>query len=145
MMVLPIGEGTTMTRDEMLKVIGDGYIARVNGDVDKVLAAFTPDATFTLNAAPQQPTVSVAAEGSGMRAALSQLIEAFAFHKLDIVDSVIEGSKAAIRTRFTVTCRATGQTAVTEALDLIEFRDGKVASYTQFFDTAVADRLACKA
>jgi ketosteroid isomerase-like protein len=136
MMVLPIGEGTTMTRDEMLKVIGDGYIARVNGDVDKVLAAFTPDATFTLNAAPQQPTVSVAAEGSGMRAALSQLIEAFAFDKLDIVDSVIEGSKAAIRT---------GQTAVTEALDLIEFRDGKVASYTQFFDTAVADRLACKA
>jgi ketosteroid isomerase-like protein len=146
MMVLPIGEGTTMTRDEMLKVIGDGYIARVNGDVDKVLAAFTPDATFTLNAAPQQPTVSVAAEGSGgMRAALKQLIYAFAFEKLDIVDSVIEGSKAAIRTRFTVTCRATGQTAVTEALDLIEFRDGKVASYTQFFDTAVADRLACKA
>lgn len=130
-----------MTRDEMLKVMGDGYIARVNGDVDKVLAVFTPDAKFTLNAAPPQPTVSVMTEGGGMRAALSQLVEAFEFKDLKIVDSVVEGSKAAIRIRFTVRSRATGKMAVTESLDLIEFRDGKVASYTQFFDSAIADRL----
>jgi ketosteroid isomerase-like protein len=57
------------------------------------------------------------------------------------VESVVEGSKAAIRIRFTVTSRATGKSAVTESLDLIEFRDGKVASYRQFFDSAIADRL----
>jgi ketosteroid isomerase-like protein len=126
----------------MLKVMGDGYIARVNGDVDKVLSVFTPDAKFTLNAAPPQPTVSVMTEGSGgMRTALSQLVEAFEFKDLKIVDSVVEGSKAAIRIRFTVTSRATGKSAATESLDLIEFRDGKVASYTQFFDSAIADRL----
>lgn len=131
-----------MTRDEMLRVMSDGYVARVNGDVDKVLAVFTPDAKFTLNAAPPQPTVSVMAEGNGgMRAALSDLIEAFEFKDLKIVDSVVEGSKAAIRIRFTVTSRATGKSAVTESLDLIEFRDGKVASYTQFFDSAIAARL----
>ncbi len=131
-----------MTRDEMLKLMGDGYIARVNGDVDKVLAVFTPDAKFTLNAAPPQPTVSVMTEGSGgMRTALSLLVDAFEFKDLKIVDSVVEGSKAAIRIRFTVTSRATGKSAVTESLDLIEFRDGKVASYTQFFDSAIADRL----
>jgi ketosteroid isomerase-like protein len=137
-----LGEDLQMTREEMLKVMGDGYIARVNGDVDKVLEAFTPDATFTLNAAPPQPTVSVMTEGSGgMRAALSALIEAFEFKDLEIIDSVVEGSKAAIRIRFTVTSRATGKTAVTETLDLIEFRDGKVASYTQFLDSAMASRL----
>ena len=76
-----------------------------------------------------------------MRAALSDLIEAFEFKNLEIIDSVVEGAKAAIRIRFTVTSRATGKTAVTESLDLIEFRDGKVASYTQFFDSAVATRL----
>jgi ketosteroid isomerase-like protein len=131
-----------MTRDEMLRVMSDGYVARVNGDVDKVLAVFTPDAKFTLNAAPPQPTVSVMAESNGgMRAALSDLIEAFEFKDLKIVDSVVEGSKAAIRIRFTVTSRATGKSAVTESLDLIEFRDGKVASYTQFFDSAIAARL----
>ena len=130
-----------MTRDEMLKLMGDGYIARVNGDEDKVLAVFTPDAKFTLNAAPPQPTIAVMTEGGGMRTALSQLVEAFEFKDLKIVDSVVEGSKAAIRIRFTVISRATGKSAVTESLDLIEFRDGKVASYTQFFDSAIADRL----
>lgn len=131
-----------MTRDEMLRVMGDGYIARMNGDVDKVLAVFAPDAKFTLNAAPSQPTVAVMTEGSGgMRTALTQLVKAFEFKDLKIVDSVVEGSKAAIRIRFTVTSRATGKSAVTESLDLIEFRDGKVASYTQFFDSAIADRL----
>ena len=131
-----------MTREEMLRVMGDGYIARVNGDVDKLLAVFTPDAKFSLNAAPPQPTVSVMTEGAGgMRTALSQLVEAFEFKDLQIVESVVEGSKAAIRIRFTVTSRATGKSAVTESLDLIEFRDGKVASYRQFFDSAIADRL----
>jgi ketosteroid isomerase-like protein len=141
-MMVPSWGGLQMTRDEMLKLMGDGYTARVNGDVDKVLAVFTPDAKFTLNAAPPQPTVSVMTEGSGgMRTALSQLVEAFEFKDLKIVDSVVEGSKAAIRIRFTVTSRATGKSAATESLDLIEFRDGKVASYTQFFDSAIADRL----
>jgi ketosteroid isomerase-like protein len=131
-----------MTRDQMLKVIGEGYAARMRGDVDGILAAFTPDAKFTLNAAPPQACVAVDTKGcDGMRAALGELVDAFEFQKLDIVDSVVEGSKAAIRIRFTVRSRATGRTAVTESLDLIEFRDGKVASYTQFFDTAIADRL----
>ena len=77
----------------------------------------------------------------GMRAALNELVDAFEFQQLDIVDSVVEGSRAAIHIRFTVRSRATGKTAVTESLDLLEFRDGKLASYTQFFDTATADRL----
>ena len=76
-----------------------------------------------------------------MREPIRALIDAFEFKDLEIIDSVVEGSKAAIRIRFTVTSRATGKSAVTETLDLIEFRDGKVASYTQFLDSAIASRL----
>jgi ketosteroid isomerase-like protein len=43
-----------------------------------------------------------------------------------------------------VRSRQTGNVAVTESVDLVEFRDGKVASYTQFFDTAIADRLMAR-
>ncbi|HWV53373.1 nuclear transport factor 2 family protein [Pseudorhodoplanes sp.] len=131
-----------MTREQMLDAMGAAYAARVSGDVDRILAIFAPDAKFALNAAPPQTSVAVATEGStGMRAALTQLVNAFEFQKLDVIDSVVEGSKAAIRIRFTVKARATGKIGVTEALDLIEFRDGKIASYTQFLDTAIADRL----
>ena len=130
-----------MTREQMLKVMREAYAARVCGDVDGILTTFAPDAKFKLNATPPQAIVSVATEGGGMRATLRQLVDAFEFQKLDIIDSVVEGSKAAIRIRFTVKSRETGHTAVTESLDLIEFHDGKVASYTQFLDTAIADRL----
>lgn len=126
----------------MLQTIGEGYQARVRGDVDSFMQVFTPDARFTLNASPHQPAVSMHTEGAAsLRTAITQLIGAFEFQKLDIIDSVVEGSKAAIRIRFTVRSHATGKTAVTESLDLVEFRDGKVSSYTQFFDTAIADRL----
>jgi ketosteroid isomerase-like protein len=131
-----------MTREQMLDVMTAGYAARVAGDVENVLAIFTPDAKFVLNAGPPQTVVACATEGfSGMRSALTQLVDAFEFQNLEVIDAVVEGSKAAIRTRFTVKSRATGRTEVTESVDLVEFRDGKVASYTQFFDTAAADRL----
>jgi ketosteroid isomerase-like protein len=134
-----------MTREQMLQVMGACYAARVGGDVDRIVAAFSPDAKFTLNATPPQACVAVDTSGcDSMRTALGALVDAFEFQKLDIVDSVVEGSKAAIRIRFTVKSRATGRTAVTESLDLVEFRDGKVASYTQFFDSAIADRLTAK-
>ena len=131
-----------MTREEMMRVIGDAYAARVSGNVEGIVAAFAPNARFSLNAAPPLPTVAVATEGEGgIRKEMTQLVNAFEFQKLDVVDSVVEGSKAAVRIRFTVRSRTTGGIAVTESLDLFEFRDGKVASYTQFFDTALADRM----
>ncbi|MET0278968.1 MAG: nuclear transport factor 2 family protein [Pseudorhodoplanes sp.] len=136
-----------MNREAMLNVMREGYAARVKGDVDGLLASFTPDAKFRLNASsPQKAAVVHACAGAGeMRTSLEQLVDAFEFLSCDIVDSIVEGSKAAIRIRFKVRARHTGNVAVTESLDLIEFRDGKISSYTQFFDTAIADRLAAPA
>jgi ketosteroid isomerase-like protein len=131
-----------MDREQMLRVIGEGYAARVRGDVEGVLRVFTSDAKFSLNAAPQKAPVSLSTEGtSSLRQAMTQLVQTFEFQKLDILDAVVEGSKAAIRIRITVRSKQTGQVAETESLDLVEFRDGKVSSYTQFFDTAIAEKL----
>lgn len=119
-----------------------GYEGRVRGDVDAIVGIFTPDAKFKLNASAPQQTVALATEGvGGLRNALTQLVNAFEFQSCDIVDAVVEGSKAAIRIRFKVRSRQTDNVAVTKSLDLVEFRDGKIASYTQFFDTAIANRL----
>lgn len=131
-----------MDREQMLDLMRQGYAARVRGDVDGILTIFAPDAKFKLNAAPAQQNVAHATAGAvGMRSALTALVGAFEFQTCDIVEAIVEGSKAAIRIRFTVRSRQTGNVAVTESVDLVEFHDGKVASYTQFFDTAIADRL----
>jgi ketosteroid isomerase-like protein len=132
-----------MDRQGMLRTIEEAYAARVRGDVDGVLRAFAPDADFRINATPSHPQLGQAArDADALRNALKQLIDAFAFTDAKIVDSVIEGSKAAVRTSVTVRARSTGKSAKTELLDLLEFRDGKIVSFAQFCDTALANHLA---
>jgi ketosteroid isomerase-like protein len=57
---------------------------------------------------------------------------------------VVEGSKAAVRTRIKVTSTVTGQTAETETADFIEVKDGRIISFVQYCDTALAAKLATK-
>jgi ketosteroid isomerase-like protein len=129
-------------REQMLKIIRDTYAARVQGDVDGVLSHFSSDAVFRLNAAPYNQITSVhAIDGGELRRAMAQLIDNYEFSDYEIVDSVVEGAKVAVRSMFTVRARKTGNTAQTEVLDLIEFRDGKICSFAQFFDTAFANQL----
>jgi ketosteroid isomerase-like protein len=129
-------------RDQMLQTVRDAYAARVRGDVGGVLSHFSDDAVFRLNAAPYNQITSVhTLDGSELRTAMAQLIENYEFSDYEMVDSVVEGTKAAVRSMFTVRARRTGNTAKTEVLDLIEFRDGKICSFAQFFDTAFANNL----
>lgn len=129
-------------RDQMLQTVRDAYTARVRGDVDGVLGYFTDDAVFRLNAAPYNQVTAVhAIDGGELRHALAGLIDNYEFSDYEIVDSVVEGAKAAVRSMFTVRARKTGNMARTEVLDLIEFRDGKICSFAQFFDTAFANNL----
>lgn len=129
-------------REQLLQVVRDAYAARVLGDVDGVLTCFTKDTVFRLNAAPYNQITAVhAIDGGELRHALAQLIDNYEFSDYEIVDSVVEGDKAAVRSMFTVRARRTGNTAQTEVLDLIEFRDGKICFFAQFFDTAFANHL----
>lgn len=129
-------------RDEILGIVKKGYAARLRGDVEGVLSVFAKDAIFRLNAAPLNRVIAVhTIAGNELRQAMKQLIDNFEFSNFEIVDSVVEGSKAAVRSIFTVRARTTGHAAQTEVLDLIEVKDGKICSFLQFFDTAFANSL----
>jgi ketosteroid isomerase-like protein len=132
----------SMTRDEILRTISEVYRARVAGDVDAMMALVTDDARFAWNASAPMPQPPLVIEGPvAIRRALAGMVNDVEFRDLEIVDSVVEGLKAAFHTRFTACARASGKSALTETLDLVRFRDGKVSSYIQFFDTALAQQL----
>ena len=121
------------------------YAARVRGDVDGTVHHFDQNATFRLvGDTAASPVPGVAAGAPKFRAHLAELIKAFTFHSYDIVDMVVEGSKAAVRTRIRVTSTMTGQTAETETADFIEVKDGRIVSFVQYCDTALAAKLATK-
>ena len=77
-----------------------------------------------------------------MRAAMAGLVGAFEFKSHDIVALVVEGDRAVAHTRVRVRAAATGEEAVTEMADIFTFKNGKIASFLEFCDTALAAKMA---
>jgi ketosteroid isomerase-like protein len=132
-----------MDRAAVESMLKDAYRARVAGDVEATVRHFTDDATFALAGAREASPVAVRCTGcERIRAVMGGLIDAFRFSEHEILAIFLDGPKAAVHTRFRVRSAATGEEAVTETVDLMTFRDGKIAAYTQFCDTALAAKLA---
>jgi ketosteroid isomerase-like protein len=46
---------------------------------------------------------------------------------------LIDGAQAAVHWRAKIYSRITGTTVLTELIDVVAVRDGRIASYTEFF------------
>lgn len=120
----------------------DAYAARVRGDLDGVCRHFADDATFAMAGSTDASPVPVRCEGCDtIRGAMARLIAGFRFIDHQILSIIVEGSRAAVHARLRVRSEATGKEEVTETADLVTFKDGKIASFVQFCDTAMAAKL----
>src|SRR5690349_22692349 len=116
------------------KLIRDLYIARVRGDVDGVYEKFTPNARFQIAGASHSTPVAVTAVGAAeYRPLLAIMIKTFKLSDEEIMTLLIDGAKAAVHWRAKIFSRLTGTTVVTELVDMIEIREGRIGSYTEFF------------
>ena len=131
-----------LQRTDVLRIIDEGYAARARGDKAALAALWAPGATFRVAAAPgvlEKPLGLAIAAGP----AVDALIDRVAFKDYHREEAVIEGNKAAVLWR--VTLSAPGKDPVTTQLyDLWTINDdGRIASILQFGDTAtIAELLA---
>jgi ketosteroid isomerase-like protein len=110
------------------------YAARLCGDLDGMCKAFADDAVFQIAGAGQVSAVSNRAVGVGeIRPLLAVMIKTFKLRDQVIQDILIDGLKAAVHWRAGVHSRITGTMALTEFVALVEIRDGRIASYLEFF------------
>src|SRR4051812_28368474 len=125
----------TMTeRQETERLLRDLYSARVRGDVAAVYEKFTPNARFQIAGASHSTPVAVTAVGAGeYRPLLAIMIKTFKLSDDEIMTLLIDGAKAAVHWRAKIFSRLTGTTVVTELVVIIEIRDGRIGSYTEFF------------
>jgi ketosteroid isomerase-like protein len=61
------------------------------------------------------------------------MIKTFKLSEHTILAMLIDGAKAAVHWRAKIHSRITGTTVLTELVDLIEIRNGRIASYVEFF------------
>lgn len=129
-------------RAEIERLVREAYATRLRGDLDGVCRLFAPDAKFEMAGARHASPVPLTSIGSDQyRLALVQIIKTFALTDHTILDLLIDGDKAAVHWRANVRSTLTGESVVTEVVDLIEIKGGRITSFTEFCDTAMAARL----
>lgn len=132
-------------REDIERLIREAYAARVRGDVEGVMRAFDPRAEFELLGNQSTSPIPMRAVGANdIRERIAALVRNFPFESHAFTNMVIEGSKAATRSRVRIKSNITGQTADTEFADFIEVKNGRIVSFVQFIDTALAAKLATK-
>ncbi len=124
-----------MTDREQIEGLLHGlYAARARGDLDGMCKAFADDAVFQIAGAGQVSAVSSRAVGLGeIRPLLAVMIKTFRLRDQVVQDILIDGQKAAVHWRAGVHSRITGTIALTEFVALVDTRDGRIASYLEFF------------
>jgi ketosteroid isomerase-like protein len=133
-------------RARMEKTLREAYAARARGNVEGILKLFTPDGSFSMAGSSDMSPVAMRVEGhESLRAALEGLTRTFQMEDHEMLAMLIDGERAAVHWRATIRSTVTGTSLQSELCDLVEFKDGRIASFHQFCDTAAAARLMGRA
>jgi ketosteroid isomerase-like protein len=134
--------GDIMTsRDDIERTLRDAYAARQRGDLDALGRIFAPHARFQMAGSNASP-IAVRVDGAdAYRPLLAGMIKTFEVLDHQIVSMLIDGSKAAVQWRAKMRSTVTGETVETDLCDVIEMEDGRIRSFFEFCDTALAARM----
>ena len=127
------------TRAAIEAILDEAYDARRRNDPGAAAAAFCEDGCFTANGVPARTT-----NRAEQVAALDQLFAAFSVIEFQEHCRVIDPPRAVVHWRGKFRAQ-NGRVGDTDVIDLIEVREGRIASLTTFFDTAYAMNLAAPA
>ena len=123
-----------MDRVEIDGLLRELYAARFGGDLDGVCRIFSDDAQFRIAGASHESPITIVASGiAEIRSWLSLMIKTFQISDPAILSVIIDDTRVAGHWRAKIHSRITGAVVDTELVDLIQVRDGRIMSYTEFF------------
>ena len=128
-------------RAQIERTLREAYAARKRGDLEALSRAFAPHARFQISGSNASPVARKVVGTAEVRPLLAGLIQTFELLDYTIVALLIDGSSAAVQWHAKMRSSVTGQTVETDLFDLIEMEDGRIASFLEFCDTALAARM----
>ena len=115
-------------------VLHDLYAARVRGDLNALCACFGDDASLRITGASDSNPIAITASGAAeYRRLLSMMMKSFKLSEFETLALLVDGERAAVHWRVRIHSRITGSVVLTELMDLVELRDARVVTYTEFF------------
>lgn len=123
-----------MNRLEVEQVLKELYAARLAGDLERLCRTFTDDARLEIAGVSYATPMAIRVSGRAeIRTWLALLVKTFQLSDQEVLSMIIEGAAAAVQWRCKVRSRITGASVATELVDVFRVRDGRIASYTEFF------------
>lgn len=129
------------SREDIERTLRDAYAARQRGDLDALGRIFAPHARFQMAGSNASPIAARVEGAEHYRPLLAGMIKTFEVLEHQIVSMLIDGSKAAVQWHAKMRSTITGETVETDLCDLIEMEDGRIRSFFEFCDTALAARM----
>jgi ketosteroid isomerase-like protein len=134
-------EDIMTSRGDIERILRDAYAARQRGDLEAIAGLFAPHARFQMAGSNASPVATLVEGAEQYRPLLAGMIKTFEILEHKIVSMLIDGSKAAVQWRAKMRSSVTGETVETDLFDLIEIEDGRIRSFFEFCDTALAARM----
>jgi ketosteroid isomerase-like protein len=121
-------------RPSLESILRQLYADRIGGALDPLCGHFAPEVRFRIAGTSDGKPIAITANGiEAVRPWLSMLVKTFRIFDHEILSMLIDGERAAVHWGANIHSRITGAQVRTEVIDLVEFRNSQIASYTEFF------------
>ena len=116
------------------RIIRELHAGRVAGDLAAMCRLFADRGHFRIAGASADKPISISARDlAGFRPWLSMLVKMFRVTDYRLLALVCEGNRATAHWQADIYSKITGVTVPTELVDLIEFDDTHIVTYSEFF------------
>jgi ketosteroid isomerase-like protein len=116
------------------RMVRELHAARVGGDLAGMCRLFADHGRFEIAGASADKPIAIRADGiAEFRPWLAMMTKVFRLSDYTLISLVIEWPRASAHWRVNIFSKVTGVTVPTELVDLIEVRDDKIQTYSEFF------------
>lgn len=124
------------SRSEIEQFINNTYEERRKGNIEKLLSYFHPNCRFRIAGSERMGTLSEHIDGrENFRPMLKALIDNWDFAEFQTERLYVDGETVFAHRLGTIRHVPTGIPIVTEILDKITIREGKIVEFVEFLDT----------
>ena len=116
------------------RIVRELHQARVNGDLAGMCSLFADDGSFAIAGASADKPIAIRAKNlAEFRPWLAMMTKVFRLTDYHLISLVVEWPRASAHWRVNIFSKVTGATVPTELVDLLELRNDRIESYSEFF------------
>jgi ketosteroid isomerase-like protein len=116
------------------RIVRELHTARVNGDLAGMCRLFADNGRFEIAGASSDKPIAIRAQGlAQFRPWLAMMTKVFRLSDYRLLSLVVEWPRASAHWRVNIYSKVTGANVPTELVDLIEVRDDRIQTYSEFF------------